>query len=92
MEDVKLFDKDSFVAKLKVAGMDEKLAETLADNYLSMFERVTTKTDMMDLSESFLEQADIINTMDARLKRVERLTWGIFIGVVALVLDAYFFN
>ncbi|HAV1495254.1 TPA: hypothetical protein JG847_004915 [Vibrio parahaemolyticus] len=86
-----LFNTHQFVKDLKAAGMDEKQAEVLADHQLAMLEtHIATKADISNLENRTIELTGKVNTVESRVQVTERLMWGVLLGVIALVIKAYF--
>ncbi|ENP0827777.1 hypothetical protein ACCI36_005033 [Vibrio parahaemolyticus] len=86
-----LFNTHQFVKDLKAAGMDEKQAEVLADHQLAMLEtHIATKADISNLETRTIELTGKVNTVESRMQVTERLMWGVLLGVIALVIKAYF--
>ena len=78
------FDTLKFSRRLKEAGVPEKQAEAeaeaLAEAFQTNTQTLVTKADL---------KAEMIDVR-TRLALVEKLQWGILLGVIGLIIKAFF--
>lgn len=80
------FDTLKYAKRLKEAGFTESQAEAQAQALGEALQQsgqgIATKLDIAELKTE-------IAVLDARLRMIERVLWGIVLGVAALLIRAY---
>jgi len=84
------FDTLKYAKRLKEAGFTESQAEAqtqaLAEALKDSGHDLATKADLRELEIKLKAE---IAVLDARLRMIERVLWGIVLGVIALLIRAY---